>query len=799
MAWEYSDINVDVRLGDPFNIGGDALEGGILTIDPPEYQTCIFHVSERNAGITHASHGLTGGGPPPMITPGAYSLSRKLTKEEEKMTPIDYIANWITKSDEIIDKKISDRILIVEAFTGSGKSTAMPALLYEKIIKLTGNKSIVVTQPKILMAQQLAKEQGEAPWFPFLTYEQNVGYITSSAKVVPSDNMALIYVTVGILLQHFALHRDEMIMAKYKIIQVDEVHERSREIDELLMYIKLFLIKNHNNPECPIFLMSSATFNTKFYANYFGVETSNIITVQGITFPITKHFLSTNAPNWVDAMANCIEQIHTKEDKRDILAFVHGAQEIDLIKAKVSRFNNASKPFLLITLSGDDVRQETLNLKLAYMEPNDLKMTEELTFSPNGNLLAHRRIILSTNVAESGVNLRNLGYVVDNGLTKGTELLQPYNIGGLLTKAISKASAKQRMGRVGRFFPGDAYLMYTEATYATMQDQPHPAIITDNISTFVLNLIDVNTIEDENGKITSTFNIESIDLLDTPPTWSLLQSIEYNFMYGYITDNPVLSLTFMGKIARRCIYMSPAQLRCVFAAIMFNVSVQDMVTLMAVMSTQPYRFGKNINTDIFKMVLPAPYDYNKYKYMSLCDMIDFLCIFNAFCKDMKDPFKFCKENGMRMDNMINFIENRMVFIEELYRLGIDVRYNEKYMLSHTPEHDFLNRIRDIKRCLYEGFKFNLLKYDPNSQRYKTRHGLEVFIRGYPCLSKELVAEYTASHMNRAPNKPTYVLALSPELSCHFSSTYKYSIEASRLSVMDGFVPIDDTLFEARTE
>lgn len=734
---------------------------------------------------------ITGGGPPPMITPGSLKLARPMTKEEQKMTPVEYITKWIETAYSSKDKLYKDKILIIHAYTGSGKSTAMPCLLYRDIISKTEEKSMVVTQPKVLTAQRLAIEQGESPHYPFLKFGENIGYITGESKIPPTSRINLTFVTVGILLNAFINGDDNLILNRYKIIQIDEVHERALDLDLLLMYVKYFIKRNYANPECPTFLLSSATFDTKKYAEYFEVDLTNILTVSGVTFPSTQNFLSTNSGNWMNSAMSFVKEVHLRYNDRtgrDILIFVHGAGEMKDLKRLLTKINeeNIEKPFLVIMATGEDVKLETINIKLIYFDMNDIKLNEKFEFSPNGTLQAYRRIILSTNVAETGLSIPTLGYVIDNGFTKSKEFYHPYFISTLLTKPVSKANAVQRMGRVGRLFEGDSYMLYTENTFKSMQVQPHPSVYTDDITVFLLNVIAVN----------DDFNIESLDLLDSPPVDSIKTAFEQNYSMGYITDDPKMKLTFMGEIARRCARITPQNLKCIFSSIIHNVSIQDMLTILASLSLFAGKIGKNINRQIFSEV--QPFSYEMYKFMTMCDLIDNLCIFNAVAAHMDDPFKYCEQNSINFNGFLSIVETRCIYMEELYGLGIDPRYNEEYQLSHANEATFLETVKNIKLALCEGYRYNIITLDEINNKYVTRHNISTYLKlnsSFPCLPKDVLDKLLSFQSGRNMQKPKYLLAMSPEITSGFAPTYRYSIEVTRMSVLDGYVPIDDGLFQ----
>ena len=237
--------------------------------------------------------------PPTLLVKG--SLSGAIGEKNKHKVPIDYIIDRIKSKmyeyNRIKPTSVDDRIFIIRSETGSGKSTVLPAYVFRLLRgQYTGAKTqlstagVICTQPKILTAQALAWDQANDSNYPDLQLGITVGYQSGPFNDKPTSG--LIYSTAGILLMQFQKWEDGDIMEKYKFIIIDEAHERSLEIDSLLMYLKKFMLRNITNPRLPFVLLASATLPVEKYKSYFGISDDNIIGVTGRAYPIKDIYMT---------------------------------------------------------------------------------------------------------------------------------------------------------------------------------------------------------------------------------------------------------------------------------------------------------------------------------------------------------------------------------------------------------------------------------------------------------------------------------------------------------------------------
>ena len=206
-------------------------------------------------------------------------------------------------------------------------------------------------------------------------------------------------------------------------------------------------------------IVSSATIDAEDVKEFYNTnktkdkskDTAYILSIEGRTYPVDIHYTIKPVEDYVQSSLNTVMDIHKYQPSGDILVFLTGQEEIDrlvlLIKEKASdvTYKGTMKLRVLPLYSG-----VSHDRQMAVFEP-----------TPKGV----RKIIVSTNIAETSVTIDGIVYVVDCGFVK----IRVYNpllgIESLEVVPISQASAKQRAGRAGRNKPGKAYRLYTESDF----------------------------------------------------------------------------------------------------------------------------------------------------------------------------------------------------------------------------------------------------------------------------------------------------------------------------------------------
>merc|ERR1719310_2645511 len=181
-----------------------------------------------------------------------------------------------------------------------------------------------------------------------------------------------------------------------------------------------------------------------------------------------------------------------------------------------------------------------------------------------------RKVVVSTNIAETSLTIDGIVYVVDPGFSKQKVYNPRIRVESLLVTPISKASAKQRAGRAGRTRPGKAFRLYTESAFAQeLQEQTYPEILRSNLSQHVLTL-----------KKLGIDDLVHFDLMDPPAPETLMRALELLNYLGALDDEG--NMTEMGdKMAE--FPLDPQMGKMLLASPMYNCS-NEILSICAMLS-----------------------------------------------------------------------------------------------------------------------------------------------------------------------------------------------------------------------
>jgi HrpA-like RNA helicase len=358
------------------------------------------------------------------------------------------------KAGEIIESIKNNRVILVTSGTGSGKTVLIPKYCLHAF---DYKAKIAITLPKQIIAKSAAE-------FAALTLDvklgKDVGYqYRGSDKSGRSKDNKLLYATDGSIVAK--LLRDPL-LSEYDAVIIDEAHERKVQIDFLL-----YLLKNvvKNRPEFKLIIMS-ATINVDIFKKYYSDYSFTHINIGGKTnYPIESIFLKSNisTKDYIDKGISIIKKILKETKDGDILFFVTSVSEtIDVCEKLEDGDFYCSEIY-----SGMDKSKQIM--------AQDRELYKEATGKG-------RKIVISTNVAESSLTIDGIKYVIDSGL----ELFNYYDpkirANVLVKQFITHAQAKQRMGRAGRTEKGICYHLYDKETFEkNMKRFPEPNIRTSNL------------------------------------------------------------------------------------------------------------------------------------------------------------------------------------------------------------------------------------------------------------------------------------------------------------------------------
>ncbi|XP_014832185.1 PREDICTED: putative ATP-dependent RNA helicase TDRD9 [Poecilia mexicana] len=378
----------------------------------------------------------------------------------------------ITKDKEQLISFIeSNSVVIVRGATGSGKTTQLPQFILDHYNEKTASCNIVVTQPRKIGATSIAR------WVAAqrkCILGSLVGYQVALEKMA-TEHTRLIYMTTGVLLQKLVLAKS---LTEYSHIFVDEVHERSEEMDFLLLVLRKLL---HSNSRHVKIILMSATINCREFAEYFAtpiwgkMSPAYVYEVEGAPFTIEEFYLDDLqklypyriepphpddlliSPKMYDLAISLIQSFNEMEGK-------------DFSKVEEGGTPLSERGSVLVFLPGiHEIRcmQESL-AKLANQRLQVYPLHSSVTLEEqNGVFLSpvpwYRKVILSTNIAESSVTVPDVKYVIDFCLARHLVCDKDTNYQSLRLTWASKTNCNQRKGRAGRVSKGFCYRLVTRA------------------------------------------------------------------------------------------------------------------------------------------------------------------------------------------------------------------------------------------------------------------------------------------------------------------------------------------------
>lgn len=432
-----------------------------------------------------------------------------LTNQEYSQNYLKLAQVWSTypafqKSKEILDSIKNNQLTFIISGTGSGKTVLIPKFAlhytnYQGKVGVTLPKKAVTVSAASFAAKTLDVELGE-----------QVGYVhKGSDKKMINDKNKIVYMTDGVLIMKFI---KDPLLTDYKVIIIDEAHERKIQIDVLMLFLKNIL-QSGKRPDLRVIIMS-ATIDGEKYQKYFSGIKSEIIQISGKpNYEITTYFLERPSMSYLVDGMKIIDKLVQTENKKDILFFITTSNEaLQMCRNIRPKY---PKVYCIEVYANMDK-----NLQI-YAESRDKYL--EL-----GNY--DQKIVMATNVAESSLTIDGLKYVIDSGYELYS-YFDPDVCGQILEKRlITKAQALQRRGRVGRTEPGICYHLLTKMQFDSLGEYPAPDILKQDITMNMLQIIKMT-----DGKNFSD-GLQLMNQLMDPPQKSYVQLAHDIFQLYHIID-----------------------------------------------------------------------------------------------------------------------------------------------------------------------------------------------------------------------------------------------------------------------
>ncbi len=343
--------------------------------------------------------------------------------------------------------------LVLTAPTGSGKSTQVPQMLLDG--GLLGEGQVTILQPRRLPTRMLAAWVAQARG---VKLGGEVGYQMRFDNV-SSPATRICYVTEGVLLRRMLTHPD---LKGISAILFDEFHERHLYGDITLA--RAIEIQQSARPDLIIVVMS-ATLDVAAVEKY--LQPCAALSSQGRAYPVAIEYLPTpprDKPMW-EAAAQELQRLLRQHTQGDVLIFMPGAYEIartvQVVRARLGQ------DFVVLPLHGE-------------LPPKDQDAAVAR--------YDQRKVVVSTNVAETSLTIDGVRLVIDSGLARIPRYDPHRGINTLLIEKISRAAADQRAGRAGRTAPGHCLRLWTEHDHAGRPAQELPEVKRLDLSEVLLTL-----------------------------------------------------------------------------------------------------------------------------------------------------------------------------------------------------------------------------------------------------------------------------------------------------------------------
>ncbi len=397
------------------------------------------------------------------------------------------------------------QVAVVVGPTGSGKSTALPYRLLNPPAGMppdlfTRHGQILITQPRIQATRNIAAYVAKDLYGSSIGSGFDVGFRYKDHPYSDWRNR-LVYVTDGTLINWIVSGQ----IANLSVIMIDEAHERSLNIDLILGLLKKLLPRYPNLK----LIVASATIDSGLFVNYFGLETARLIEFQGgRKYKVDKFFADESSSLPYETLPKLRRSIPEDVARKvawllkemaagnkpagDILAFLQGEKPIQDTVAAITR----------AVKNNEELRNTDVRPLYTRLPQDDQNLALLKKADPS-----RRRVVVTTNVAETSLTVEDIVYVVDSGLINEAQWNSISQTKQVVTVLHSQAGCTQRWGRAGRVTDGQAHCLYTENQFTTLfSEYTKPQIQRSDLEPVVLA-----------AKAAGIDDLKSFDWIQRPP------------------------------------------------------------------------------------------------------------------------------------------------------------------------------------------------------------------------------------------------------------------------------------------
>ena len=605
--------------------------------------------------------------------------------------------------DELLDAIEEHQVVIVCGETGCGKSTQVPAFILEHELSNGRSCKIYCTEPRrisaISLARRVSEELGERKQ-DVGTARSLVGYAIRLESQITAQTR-LVYATTGIVMR--LLERlDDLVDITHLVL--DEVHERSIDSDFLLLVLRKLLVRR---PDLKVVLMS-ATVDAGKFSKY--LDDAPIMNVPGRTFPVETRYLE-DAIELTRFNANAkYGDAREIDDDDDVLVDASAKTSLSadnlkyytadtcnaLLKYDEYRVNYGLALRLLETIATFDEYADYSKAVLVFLPGiaeikrlNDM-LANHRVFSHGWYIHAlhstiateeqeraflvpprgHRKIVIATNIAETGITIPDVTCVIDTGKHKEMRFDERRQLSRLIEVFISRANAKQRRGRAGRVQKGLCFHLFTKNRHDDMMlEEQTPEMLRLSLQDLVLRV-----------KICKLGGIEQTlsEALDPPSAKNIRRAIDA------LVD--VKALTTMEELTPLGIQLAKLPLDVFLGKLVLLGSIfgclDAMLTIAAILSSKsPFSApnGARSQADAARLAFRKGHS-------------DLLTVYNGYCAWRRvcsangmSEYQFCRKNFLSQQILSNIEDLKAQLTASLADAG--------FMKLDDSEKAALNRVR----------------------------------------------------------------------------------------------------------
>lgn len=592
----------------------------------------------------------------------------EVLSDKSPKTYINLAKIWSDKivyhnKDAIIESIANNQITLATAGTGVGKTILVPRMALHAF---NYKEKVICTIPKKLPTRENA--QFIAQCMDVKIGEQ-VGYLYQGDNNTNKNGIEtkLTFITTGSLIS--VMVGSDPLLSTYKCVIIDEAHERSVETDLLLLLLKKACMKRR---DLKVVIMS-ATIDLDKFRNYFpksAFKFGEIDAGSETTYPVSVKWIDRPKDWKVDAI-DITMRLLKKTKVGDIMIFVKAKGDAVQVCAGIEKaMNDFRKTFKTKSRThkkSHTTRKSTTRKSTSHKSTTQLKqqiippeyeinpycaMLDGKTTKKDADLATNehlykslrdskgypytRKIVITTNVAESSITVNGIVFIIDAGLEYTASYDPSLRVRKLLESNIAQSAVKQRKGRAGRTQPGYCFHLYNEREYGQFEHYPIPAIEKQDITMNILDLLrmkEVNTIE--------KMRVFLDQFISPPHEKFIMNALNTLYALGAITNmNSNGQITPMGLGLCKFRALSPNFARSIIASHFYGCSrsVCDIIALATVADGRLDSIFIKYREDKKKSKEQNKKEFSKHKNIMKSyehEYGDYMSILNAYRMYMK--------------------------------------------------------------------------------------------------------------------------------------------------------------------